>query len=525
MLFPGAVTLSAQSAGYQQAPSLVVVITVDQLRPDYYARYRSQLTGGLRRLYEGGAVFTDAYQDHANTETAPGHSAILSGRFPNHTGIVLNTVGVPDPQSPLIGGGGPPASPFRFRGSTLIDWMRTNDPRSRALSVSRKDRGAILPLGRAHQSVYWYASGRFTTSTYYADTLPDWVRSFNALRIPERSAGKSWTPLLPDSAYTEKDDVIYEGEGDPTTFPHVLSSDSARAALEYVEFPWMDSLTVQLALKGVRELGLGTSDLPDLLAISLSTTDAVGHRYGPDSKEMHDQILRVDKYLGTLLDSLYASRDSTQIVVALTADHGVAPYPEFHTELHPVPAGQYVPNVDLRPLIASFQTALAKTNINPAAFHLDEWALIVDRREFDGVLNADSVIDSFAAAARRLPGVLRADRPRDLFRADTLHDAVMRRWVHAIPQDSPIELVITLTPYTLLGPRGYAEHGTPYDYDAHVPMLFYGPQFARGQYHEFSRVVDMAPTLAYLLGIKPTELLDGHILMSAMRRPGNAGMR
>src|SRR6478672_1013833 len=171
--------VAAQPRPAAATPSLIVFITVDQMRPDYFERYASQLKGGLGRLYRGGAVFTNAYHDHAITETAPGHSVMLSGRFPGHTGIVTNSLGVPDAEAPLIGGGGDGASPFRFRGSVLIDWLRMNDPRSRALSVSRKDRGAILPIGRAHQNAFWYATdGRFTTSTYYADTLPSWVQRF-----------------------------------------------------------------------------------------------------------------------------------------------------------------------------------------------------------------------------------------------------------------------------------------------------------------------------------------------------------
>src|SRR3954449_9384185 len=136
-------------------PKLVVFITIDQMRPDYFTRFESQLTGGLGRLYRGGAFFTNAFQDHAITETAPGHSSTMSGRFPRSTGIVQNSAGVEDPTAPVIGGGAPGASPRRFRGTTLIDCLQKTDPRSRALSVSRKDRGAILPVARNKQSVFW----------------------------------------------------------------------------------------------------------------------------------------------------------------------------------------------------------------------------------------------------------------------------------------------------------------------------------------------------------------------------------
>src|SRR5437879_8948878 len=183
-------------------PKLIVVITVDQLRPDYFSRWRSQLTGGLAQLANEGASFTDGYQDHAVTETAPGHSTILSGMWPAHTGIIRNSEGVQDSLAPLIGTTGPGASPRRFRGTTLIDWLKAVDPTTRVLSVSRKDRGAILPIGHAKEQVYWYQSGLFTTSRYYQDTLPIWVQTFNALRVPQEAAGAKWTLLRPDSVYS-----------------------------------------------------------------------------------------------------------------------------------------------------------------------------------------------------------------------------------------------------------------------------------------------------------------------------------
>jgi len=179
---------------------LVVVITVDQLRPDYLNRWKAQLTGGLGQLMTEGAVFTDGYQDHAVTETAPGHSAILSGLWPAHTGIIRNLESVQDSLAPLLGTTGPGASPRRFRGTTLVDWLKASDPTARVLSVSRKDRGAILPIGQSKQQVFWYQSGLFTTSRYYADTLPTWVQGFNARRLPFKAANTTWTLLLSDSA-------------------------------------------------------------------------------------------------------------------------------------------------------------------------------------------------------------------------------------------------------------------------------------------------------------------------------------
>jgi predicted AlkP superfamily pyrophosphatase or phosphodiesterase len=497
-------------------PSLLVFITVDQMRPDYFSRFESQLTGGLARLYHDGAFYANAFQDHAITETAPGHSVTMSGRFPRSTGIVQNSEGVEDPKSPMIGGGGLGASPFRFRGTALIDWLREKDPRSRALSVSRKDRGAILPMGRAKQSVFWYATtGNFSTSTYYADTLPAWVERFNARRIPAQYAGKEWTPLLDASQYPEMDSVPQENGGrGGVTFPHLAPADPALTASAFGAFPWMDDFTLQFALEGLQSMKLGTGPQTDILAISLSTTDAVGHAFGPDSRELHDQILRLDRYLGAFFDSLYKIRDSSRVIVALTSDHGVAPYPGVKSR---------DPNAGAGYVRAALDTAWAAEARVAAAlrdstrFIWDTPFLLVNRAALTaGHLSPDSVVAAFVAAERKVPGVMRVDLVRDLARADTTKDAIARRWLHMLPPGLPVEAVVTLRPYSYWG-QGIATHGTPHDYDAQVPVIFYGRPFKPGKYDEFARVVDMAPTLAAVLDTRPLERLDGHVLRSSMR--------
>src|SRR4051812_18924380 len=181
---------SAQPAGTPQAappPKLVLLIVVDQLRGDMLDRYRADLSKGYARLMNGGAWYTNAFQDHAITETAPGHASTMSGRFPAHTGIITNTAGVGDRDHPQLIGRELGASPDRFIGTTLTDWLTAKDPRTRAFSVSRKDRGAILPIGKSKQQVYWYSpsTGAFTTSNYYRDSLPSWVAAFNGRRIPQ----------------------------------------------------------------------------------------------------------------------------------------------------------------------------------------------------------------------------------------------------------------------------------------------------------------------------------------------------
>jgi predicted AlkP superfamily pyrophosphatase or phosphodiesterase len=498
-----------------RVPTLIVFITIDQMREDSLDRFKGQLSGGLARLSRDGAFYTNAFQDHATTETAPGHASTMSGRFPSHTGINRNSAGVQDPQAPYIGDPKNNASPFRFRGGTLTDWLRIKDPRSRALSISRKDRGAILPIGRAHQSVYWYdpAIGKFTTSTYYADTLPAWLAEFNARALPARDIGESWTLLFPSQSYPEPDSVPEEGMGKDFLFPHVVPADSIAAFRALPEFPFLDEITLRAASERLRALHLGEGPQTDILAISLSSTDAIGHKYGMDSRALHDQILRVDRSLGAFLDTLFTIRDSTKIVIALTGDHGVAPSPELYaSQTH-----KRAYRVDLSALGKRFATSLASRGVDAGAFDLEEAMLDVDRNAFARAhVNADSVIRAFAAEARRVPGVRRADLVSSLA-ADSARDPIARRWVHALPPDALTALVMTLQPNSVWGSYATGIHGSPYDYDAYVPVIFWGAPFKRGRYSVFARTVDMAPTLAWVTATVPTERLDGVLLWQSIR--------
>ncbi|HLV25634.1 MAG TPA: alkaline phosphatase family protein [Gemmatimonadales bacterium] len=508
---------SQAAAADSTSPTLVVMITVDQLRGDYPDVFRSTLSGGLARLTREGAWFVNGMQDHANTETAPGHSGALSGRLPRSHGIVLNAAGVPDEQAPLIGGGGAGASPFRFRGSSFIDWLRMRDPRSRALSVSRKDRGAILPLGRAKQHAFWWASdGRFTTSTYYADSLPDWVNAFNARQSAAALAGRMWTPLLDESRYAEPDTVAAERPGSPVeayTFPYMVPENAEDAARALPNYPWMDSLTVDIALEGLVKMGLGQGPQIDLLAVSLSTTDAVGHMFGPDSRELHDQVVRVDREIGRFLDSLFTLRDRNRVIVALTADHGVSPLPGVASRY---PNSQSV-RVNLGPAVTAAREALVARGVGEEAFGFSSGELRLDRGAFAAAgVNADSVVDAFGRAVLQVPGVLRVDRWSDAMRADTTADDVARRILHMYPDDLIPDLVVSLTPYSAWGNATYHQHGAPHDPDALVPVIFWGSPFTAGRHERRVRVVDIAPTISAALGVTPTEKLDGVILREAL---------
>jgi predicted AlkP superfamily pyrophosphatase or phosphodiesterase len=495
-------------------PALLVFITVDQMRRDYLDRFAPQFTGGLKRLVGGGAFFTNGHQDYAITETAPGHASTMSGRFPRSTGITRNLAGVNDSSWKLVSGTGLGAAPFRFRGTTLTDWLIAADSRTRALSVSYKDRGAILPIGRSKQEVYWWTSpGYFTTSIWYRDSLPDWVKAFNVREIP-RSAGRVWDLLLPPSAYPEPDSVPVESGGRNFLFPYALSASPDTAARQLPSFPFMDELTAAFALQGVEQLGLGRGPQTDVLAVSFSATDIIGHRTGPDSREIHDQLLRLDRTIGVFIDSLYRLRDSTRIIFALTADHGVAPFPELNSgHFNPAPT-----RVRVRPAVEAAESVLIRAQGNIAVLDLESGALFIDPAEAKVDLKiVREATDSFLAVGRRIPGVLRVDRLADLLRADTVNDKIARRWTHMFPADQPVQAVITLTPGSYWDPYPIAMHGTPHDYDSNVPIIFYGPPFKPGRRTEFVRTVDIAPTLAQVLGVKPAEKLDGRPLMTVIK--------
>jgi len=510
----------AATVGLQQpaAPRLIVFITVDQLRGDMLDRYRGDLHFGYARLMRG-ARFVNAFQDHAITETAPGHASTMSGRFPSSTGITSNSAGVIDPAFHLLTSarGEVGASPLRFQGTTLTDWLIAKDPRSHALSVSMKDRAAILPIGRSKQDVYWYSvNGSFTTSTYYRDTLPTWVTAFNARRIAASYAGAEWRLSRDSTKYSEPDAVPFENRGVNNVFPHLFPEDTARA-MDYLRAtPTMDSLTALFALEGVRQTGVGRGPQTDILAVSFSATDVIGHAFGPDSREAHENEIRLDQTIGWFLDSLYKLRDSSTVMIALTGDHGMSPIPELARQRGEATGDQGL-RLNVWDQVDAARAGLRAAGVDTMAFGYDVETVTLDHAAVTRAqLKPDSILDAFIRAAKQVRGVARVDRIAQLRNADFTRDAIARRWSHQIPPDSPVDLVITLTRYSYWSSIP-ATHGSPYDQDASVPVIFYGPWVKPGRYTTFTRVVDMGPTLAAIAGVKPTERVDGVVLKEALR--------
>lgn len=509
----GAAGLRAQAPAPTSSPTLVVLVAIDQFRGDYLDRFKGEWTGGFKRLLASGAHFVNGRQDHSSTATAPGHSTMLSGRWPVHTGVITNDAGVPDPAAPLLEVKAKTgASPRRFVGTTLVDWLVARDTATRVVSVSRKDRGAILPVGRLRGDVFWFAQDRFTTSTWYTDSLPEYVRLFNA-RAPFTSfAGQTWALSRPASAYSEADDVVGEDTTYGRTFPHRYPAAVPFDPSRVRAWPWTDSLTLALALDGVRARKLGQRGAVDVLVTALSTTDGIGHDYGPDSREMHDHLLRLDAWLGQFLDALDREVGAGRWTLALTADHGVTPLPER--------TGAPARRLALEPWADSLGAAWGA-----------RWRIDLGLSWDGGLLWADTAalsargvrVDSLATAlARRVgaeagvrrvltPAQLRALGPRD-------PDAVLLRrlltpgagWlVAAMPVPG---MVFSDDP---LGTSH--DQGTPND--QWVPVLFAGAGIAPGRHLAPASTTDIAPTLAAVLKLRPTERLDGRTLQPALRGP------
>jgi predicted AlkP superfamily pyrophosphatase or phosphodiesterase len=275
----------------------------------------------------------------------------------------------------------------------------------------------------------------------------------------------------------------------------------------------MDEITLALALDGLGALSLGETSRTDVLAVSLSATDLIGHGYGPDSREMHDNILRLDRSLGAFLDSLFKLRDSSHVAIVLTGDHGIGTIPELAPRsVKPTPV-----RVDAPALAALLRSLATAARIDSNFVDLDRQIVMADRTALKTrAAGLDSVLTMFASKARSLPGVSRVDRFQDMLRGDTINDPITRRWVHQFPAQGNVEMVITLTPLSIFAGL-VATHGSPYDYDTHVPMIFDGPWFVPGRYPEFVRTVDLAPTLAEIAGVKPAERIDGVVLRRALK--------
>lgn len=521
-------------------PKLVVVLVVDGLPNEQVQRYRDQFAqGGFRRLLDQGASFSNAHQAHGVTVTAVGHAAILSGAYPYQHGVIGNNWIDPatrasvycteDTAYTYIGEQTKPGdgtSPAKLKVDTLGDQMRyASGNRAKVLTVSGKDRGAILLAGKTGTAyMYMENSGNFASSTYYMKTHPEWVQHYQAARPQDRYYGKSWTPLLADSAYaSDASDAFYPAKlGTSNHFPFSYFSESGNLDADYFTRlktgPFLDELTLDFARAAVEGEGLGENPagVPDLLGISLSAHDYVNHAFGPESKMSHDHLQRLDRMLASFFSYLDQRVGMDNVVVVLTADHGFPNVPEFsqsqHIDAQRIDSDKLITalNQHLSEKYGAEKLVVAASMPN---IHLD-YAL-VDKRG----LKRDEVE---AAAARFLlaqPGIVQA-YTRTQFEGggtgDTRTGLLMRRaWNRQLSGD----IMVVTKPYWYFGSGSSGtSHGSPYAYDTNVPLIVMGKRWIKpGYYGQYAEVVDIASTLAHVLHVRPPSAAEGRVLSETLR--------
>ncbi len=496
---------------------LVLLIAVDQFRYDYLTRFRSEYTDGIKRLLTEGAVFTNANLEHYPTVTAIGHATMLSGATPSVHGIIGNDwfdretgkvvqsvsdLNVKPVGSPTASA----ASPRRLLVSTLGDELKMASPQPkgapgapRVFGVSLKDRSAILPVGRGADAAYWWdtKTGSFATSTYYVPDTPDWVRTFNDKKPADAQAGASWTGLM-----------------SPTTslrqFPTERGADLYDAVYGS---PVGNELVLSFAGELLDRERLGKRNATDLLSVSFSSNDSVGHKYGPDSPQVRDIARRTDLAIGRLLDHVDKTVGLQHTLVAFTTDHGVAPVPESLRD-RGLPGGR----MTTKELFDPIQAALA------AKFGEGKWLMATagsspylnyELMEKLG-LDAAEVRRVAAAAAVKVPHVARVYTRDQLLLGNVATDRIGSRVVRSFNAQRSGDLEIILEPYWMRQAEG-TTHGTPYNYDAHIPLILMGHRIRPGEYSDNVALNDLAPTLATLVGVEIPAGSSGRVLTEALR--------
>jgi predicted AlkP superfamily pyrophosphatase or phosphodiesterase len=537
----------------------VLLIVVDQFRYDYLDRF-GDLFGpnGFKRLQRDGASWTQSNYDHTPTYTAPGHATMMTGAYPSASGIIANEwldrptgkriTSVTDDAVKTLGGDGtePGVSPKRLLSSTVGDELRlaTND-RAKVIGISVKDRSAILPAGRHANAAYWFSAttGNMVSSTYYFNQLPAWVMNFNNTRPADKYFGTKWDRLLaadeyvkragPDSPPWEKVD---SASGDTNAFPHTITGGAKApgrefyAALDYT--PFSNDLLVSFTEQAIVNEQLGQDEDTDVLTVSFSANDYVGHRYGPYSQEAMDITLRVDQQIATLLDFVAARVGLSNTLVAFTADHGVSPIPEQAAAL-----GLGGARINSNDVLATVHAAIsARYNVHgkspdPTADYLAkdstsnrDWFLNgniyfnYDALKRDGI-NLDEISQVVAAAALTVPGVARCFTRAQLLRgAASMNDPIERRVLHGFFPARSGDVVIIAEPYKYLGDLITATHGSPYTYDTHVPTIIMGQGLTPGRYLEPASPADIAPTLSALLHLTAPSSVTGRVLSEAIKK-------
>lgn len=487
-------------------PKLVVAIIVDQFRYDYMTRFGASYREGFRKLHDSGAYFTDAHEAHFPTVTAVGHAAFLTGSTPAVDGIIANewfdresgktVTSVSDDATKLLGASGAGSSPRRLIGTTLGDEIKATGPDdTEVIGISLKDRAAILPAGHAANAAYWFdqASGHFVTSTYYMQQLPAWVQAFNSSGAAGRYAAAKWMPTAAASAAPFQ------------VLPSVLGKPYYEAM---IATPYGNDLLEAFAEDALKEEHLGRHSATDVLTVSFSSNDLLGHKVGPDAPEVRDISIRTDRVFGKLLRALDADVGPGNYVIVFTSDHGVAPLPEQLIK-RGIPAGRF----SGAELAQTIESALS------GKYGPGKW--ILGNAELSVYLNHDLLREKHASLAdaeetaaealRKLPYIFRVYTSEQLEHANQPGDPIGLLVQRGYYRGRSADLFIIQKPYWLASRQG-TSHGTPFSYDTHVPLMFYGRGIRPGRYDETVRTADIAATLAALLGVNTPSGSVGRIL-------------
>lgn len=501
-----------------QKPQLILAIIVDQFRYDYTTRFAARYTGGLHTMLTGGAVYLDAHQDHFPTVTAAGHSTFLTGSVPATSGIIGNEwydrasgktiTSVEDPKTTLLGatGGAEGSSPHNLLVSTLGDEIKIADGgATKVIGISMKDRAAILPAGYMADAAYWVdgGTGNVVSSTWYMSALPDWVQQFNAGRPAEAALGKSWYPL---------------GAEHGKAFMTLASAPGKPYFSKWEETPWANDMLESLAEQAMAHEQLGRHNGTDLLAVSFSANDHLGHAVGPDAPEVEDMSVRTDLVLGKLLAAAErAAGGREHLLVIFSSDHGVAPKPEV-MEARKMGGGR----ADRKQFAQTVNDALT------ARWGPGKWLLA--NSEIGMWLNYDLIAEKkltraevegeAARAAATLPYIARVYTRQQFLSHAAIADTIDRYMQRGFFADCGADMWAVQKPYWLFSTEGNS-HGTPYIYDSHVPLIFWGAGVREGVYPETVGISDVAPTLAALLRIATPTGSIGQILPEIVP-PSNA---
>ena len=480
-------------------PRLLLLVVVDQFRGDYLDRFDSLWTGGVRRLLDEGAVFTEAHHRHAVTHTATGHASLATGCHPRRHGIIANywddparpdrVYSVEDPEHEV--------SPLSLLEPTLGDWLKQRSPRSRVFAISGKDRAAVLLGGRKADAAFWYddETGDWRSNDYYGSEGLEWVEEFNDLGLADAQLGSAWRPLpVPperlEAAGVENLDLGPLRPSFPHPYGGLVVAPGERFYRGLYGKPWLDEYLTRFAERLIDEEGLGDDGWTDLLALGFSALDAAGHRYGPDSPEVLDVLLRLDRRLGELLDLVDERIGLDKVVVALSSDHGVAPVPELgrsggrRLTAEGVLCFQRV-NRRLADRFGEARWLLNGPFVNPEAVA----AAAVAREEVE---------EEAARLLGECPGVARVWRRGELGEDAAPEARLVANSFHA--ERSP-DLMVVFEPF-FQPTWSAATHGSVHRYDTHVPLVILAPGLGPVRDESPAATVDLAPTLATLAGLE-----------------------